>query len=219
LKYLAYTLGDGAVSSQPTTSQPGTPTTPEKSSPILTSVSHVLASDQLDLTGTGSDSISLTGNALANLIKGNTGANKIKGLAGDDKLYGDAGNDKIYGGAGNDLLSGGAGKDAFVFDTKPNTTTNHDKVVDFKLKEDTIWLDNAVFTKLGTSGTAAHPAALNKAFLALGTKAKDANDYLIYDKGTGNLFYDADGSGHGAPVLVATFSKGLALTHWNFQVI
>ena len=37
----------------------------------------------------------------------------------------------LSGGLGNDKLAGGAGKDVFVFDTKPNKTTNVDHIVDF----------------------------------------------------------------------------------------
>jgi hypothetical protein len=34
--------------------------------------------------------------------------------------------------------------------------------------------------------------------------AKDADDYLLYDTTTDKLYYDADGSGSGASVWVAT---------------
>ncbi|PVE20440.1 hypothetical protein DC522_32380, partial [Microvirga sp. KLBC 81] len=215
LKYLAYTLGDGTVSAP----QPEPPTLPEKAPYVTTGVSYTLAGDEVNLTGTGSTSISLTGNSLANVIKGNTGANKINGNAGNDALYGNAGNDKLWGGTGNDVLAGGAGKDAFVFHTKPSAKTNLDTIVYFNPADDTIWLDNAVFTKLGKVGSTSQPALLNPAYLALGTKAKDANDYLVYDKVTGKLFYDADGSGQGAAVQVATLSNKAALTFWDFQII
>lgn len=217
LKYLAYTLGDGTVSTPTPTPEP-TPL-PEKSPYVTTGVSYTLAADEVNLTGSGSASISLTGNSLANVIKGNTGANKVNGNAGNDKLYGNAGNDKLYGSTGNDVLSGGTGKDAFVFHTKPNARTNLDKIVDFNPVDDTIWLDNAVFTKLGKVGSTSQPALLKPGYLALGTKAKDANDYLIYDKGTGKLFYDADGSGQGAAVHLATLSNKASVTFWDFQII
>ncbi|WP_445505202.1 hypothetical protein [Microvirga sp. G4-2] len=215
LKYLAYTLGDGTVSTPQ--SQPST--LPEKSHDVTTSLSHILAGDEVNLTGTGTASIYLTGNALSNVIKGNTGANRIIGNAGNDKLYGNGGNDKLYGSTGNDVLTGGTGKDAFVFHTKPNAQTNLDKIVDFNPADDTIWLDNAVFTKLGNVGSPSQPAPLKSGYLALGTRAKDANDYLIYDKAKGYLYYDADGSGPGAAVHLATFTNKAALTIWDFQII
>ncbi|MEZ0167158.1 calcium-binding protein [Microvirga sp. TS319] len=211
LKYLAYTLGDGNVSAP-------TPQ-PVQTSLVKTHVSYTLAADEINLTATGSSAISLMGNALDNVIKGNAAANKIYGGAGNDTLSGGSGNDRLTGSSGNDTLTGGAGKDAFVFNAKPNAKTNIDKIVDFKHGEDSIWLDNAIFTKLGKAGSSSDPAALNKAFFTVGTKAKDANDHVIYDKGTGKLFYDADGSGHGAAVQIATLSKGLALSHSDFFVV
>ncbi|MGO4572868.1 M10 family metallopeptidase C-terminal domain-containing protein, partial [Microvirga sp. 2TAF3] len=80
----------------------------------------------------------------------------LKGTKGKDLLKGGSGSDKLYGGLGNDVLTGGAGKDIFVFDTKPNKKTNLDTITDFNVKDDTIWLDNAVFKKLG-KGSEAKP--------------------------------------------------------------
>jgi Ca2+-binding RTX toxin-like protein len=45
----------------------------------------------------------------------------------------------------------------------------------------------------------------------MGTSAQDANDRLIYDSGTGSLFYDADGTGSGTAQLVANLGVGTAL--------
>ena len=192
----------------------------------------------------GSGSGTLSGNRLDNLIHGNTGANKIYGWAGNDALYGDAGrdtlysdvgndtldggtgndtldggtgNDTLYGGAGNDTLYSGSGKDVFVFDTKPNKKTNRDKI-DFNVKGDTIWLDNAIFKKLGM-GSEANPGKLNKAFFIKGDKAKDRNDYLIYDNKKGLLLYDADGSGKGAAIEFASTSTNLKMTASDFLII
>ncbi|MGO4574063.1 M10 family metallopeptidase C-terminal domain-containing protein, partial [Microvirga sp. 2TAF3] len=80
----------------------------------------------------------------------------LKGTAGKNVLKGGSGDDKLYGKLGNDVLTGGAGKDIFVFDTKPNKKTNLDTITDFNVKDDTIWLDNAVFKKLG-KGSEAKP--------------------------------------------------------------
>ena len=49
---------------------------------------------------------------------------------------------KLYGGSGT-------GRDVFVFDTKTNKSTNVDRIYDFNPKYDAIWLENAIFTKLG----------------------------------------------------------------------
>ncbi|MGO4574405.1 calcium-binding protein, partial [Microvirga sp. 2TAF3] len=95
-----------------------------------------------------------------------------------------------------------------MFDTKPNKKTNLDTITDFNVKDDTIWLDNAVFKKLG-KGSEAKPGQLAKGFFTIGDKAKDKDDYLIYNKKTGVLSYDADGSGKGTAVEIAKLSKNL----------
>ena len=50
-------------------------------------------------------------------------------------------------------------------------------------------------------------------------KAKDKNDYVIYNNKKGVLSYDADGSGKGKAVEIATLSKNLKMTYKDFFVI
>ena len=185
---------------------------------VITTVSYRLADDVENLIAYGSSTLNLSGSGIGNAITGNSGANRLNGGYGDDRLYGGAGNDRLWGSYGKDILTGGSGKDVFVFDTQPNRKTNLDRIVDFNVKDDTIWLDNKVFTKLG-KGTEAKPLVLNKAFFGL-EKAKDKNDYLTYSKKTGYLSYDADGSGSKyKPVEVALLKKGLALTYDDIFII
>jgi len=160
-----------------------------------------------------------TGTKGNDALTGGIGNDRLFGSVGNDRLFGVDGNDTLYGGAGKDVLTGGNGSDIFVFDTKPNAKTNKDKIVDFVVKDDSLWLDNKVFTKLGKSGTPDNPAQLKKGLFTVGTKAKDANDYLIYDKTKGVLYYDADGSGRGKAVEVATLSKKLAMSEKDFFVV
>jgi Ca2+-binding RTX toxin-like protein len=160
-----------------------------------------------------------TGTASVDSLNGTAGRDIIKGLAGNDTLVGNAGNDKLYGGAGKDVLNGGAGQDVFVFDSKPNKKTNLDKVAEFSVTDDSIWLENKVFAKLGKKGSEAAPAQLKKSFFVLGDKAKDKDDYIIYSKKTGRLYFDVDGSGSKAAVEIATLSKKLAMTYKDFFVI
>ena len=152
-------------------------------------------------------------------LTGTSSSDIIKGGSGRDAFTGGSGPDTLWGGLGNDMLEGGAGKDIFVFDTKPSRSTNKDKLVDFKVVDDTLWLDNKIFTKLG-KGTESEPVLLKKDFFVVGAKAKDKNDYVIYDKAKGILFYDADGSGAKyKPVEFATLSKNLKVTYKDFFVI
>lgn len=48
--------------------------------------------------------------------------------------------------------------------------------------------------------------------------ARQADDRLIYETDTGELYYDRNGSAAGGSVLVAVLPKALALTHLDFQM-
>ena len=61
--------------------------------------------------------------------------------------------------------------------------------------------------------------ALNPNAFATGSAAADADDRIVYNNATGQLFYDADGNGGIAAVQFATLATGLALTASDFQVI
>ena len=164
------------------------------------------------------DIFKVNGTNASEQIDGRSSNDRIKGFGGNDRLNGNDGNDWLYGGAGKDVLTGGAGADAFVFDTKPNKKTNLDTVRDFNVRDDSVYLDNAIFKKLG-KGSEANPGKLNKAFFKVADKAKDSNDYLIYNKKTGILYYDSDGSGGAQQVEIAKLSKNLKLTDKDFFVI
>ncbi|WP_201860421.1 right-handed parallel beta-helix repeat-containing protein [Microvirga soli] len=180
--------------------------------------------------GSGNDKV--YGNAGHDRVYGGSGHDTVDGGSGNDWVYGDSGNDRVYGGtgddvvnggAGNDRLYGGAGNDAFMFNTRLGTAStdrkvNFDTVVDFNVKYDSFLLDNSVFKKLG-SGTLSNPTELDKEFFVVGSKAKERDDHLIYNKKTGVLSYDADGSGSKEAVEFAQLSKNLKLTHKDFFVI
>jgi len=164
----------------------------------------------------------VSGTAGADVLRGGIGNDRLSGGAGNDRLFGGvgndrlsggSGNDRLYGGSGNDVLTGGSGRDAFVFDTKPSKETNLAKITDFKVVDDTIWLDNAVFKKVGKNGT------LKSSAFGTGSKAHDASDRIIYDKKAGILYYDADGTGHSAQVQIAKLSKNLKMSHKDFLII
>ncbi|HYI63589.1 MAG TPA: hypothetical protein VEW71_01750 [Allosphingosinicella sp.] len=48
--------------------------------------------------------------------------------------------------------------------------------------------------------------------------AADADDCIIYDPATGNLFYDRDGTGDEVQILFAILDPGLAVTASDFVV-
>lgn len=147
------------------------------------------------LTLTGTANINGIGNALANTITGNSGANLLNG------------------GAGNDTLNGGGGRDKIRFDAVLGAS-NVDTIKNFVTADDTIQLDNAIFTAFAATGT------LLASQFVKGTAALDANDRIIFNSGTGALLYDADGSGPGGSIQFATIA-GLTgtLTASDFVII
>ena len=148
--------------------------------------------------------------------------NKLIGNAAINTLSGGAGNDTLIGGSGNDLLSGGLGADVFRFDTALNVTNNVDSLMDFASGEgDRIELENAVFTKLSTlvEISPGHFELAAGLFVAeAGATAHQSDDYILYDTNTGNLYYDADGSGAGAAVQFATIIGHPAVSNTDFFV-
>ena len=154
----------------------------------------------------------------SNALTGGIGSDRLFGFAGNDRLFGAGGNDTLYGSTGNDVLTGGTGSDIFVFDTKLNKSSNVDRVMDFRYQDDSIWLGNKVFTELG-SGSASKPKKFKSDMFVEGKKAKDAEDRIVYDKKTGALYYDQDGTGSKAQVKIATISNKAKLYYHDFFVI
>ncbi len=135
------------------------------------------------------------------------------GVAGADKLNGGSGNDLLDGGLAADTLTGGAGEDSFRFSTALGNG-NVDWIKDFNVADDTILLDNLIFTNLGNDGA----LALGAFFKSASGVAHDADDRIIYDTDSGVLSYDADGSGQGAAVQFAQLNAHLNLSAADFMV-
>ncbi|CAA2100386.1 Hemolysin, plasmid [Methylobacterium bullatum] len=170
---------------------------------VKASVSYT-ADDNVDaILLTGSEDLRAFGNALANTITGNTGANVVYGLGG---------NDILNGGLNLDILNGGLGKDTFVFDTTLGPQ-NVDRIMDFVAADDTIKLDDAVFKGIA-NGTL--KAAL---FKDITSSAIDKNDRILYDHNTGEIAYDADGSGAVKAVVFAILDTYPLLTASDFVIV
>jgi Ca2+-binding RTX toxin-like protein len=83
------------------------------------------------------------------------------------------------------------------------------------VKDDTVRLDNAIFTKVGREGWLKASAF----WASTSGKAHDASDRIIYDVDGGRLYYDADGTGKIAPVYFAQVTKFLPMTHKDFYIL
>ncbi|AKE63138.1 Alkaline phosphatase [Microcystis aeruginosa NIES-2549] len=125
-----------------------------------------------NITLTGTNNLSATGNSLNNTLTGNSGNNTLTGNAGNDTLEGGAGNDSLNGGDGNDrligvnstaatpgvgeidTLEGGTGADRFILgdatkayyddgNTSANGTADYALIKNFNINEDKIQLSGA----------------------------------------------------------------------------
>jgi Ca2+-binding RTX toxin-like protein len=172
----------------------------------------------LSVTVTDQYSEKTKGTSANDRIYGGSGPDTLGGGQGADLLKGGGGKDTLLGGLGRDTLFGGSGRDAFVFNTTLNKSTNVDRIADFRVSDDSIKLDNAVFRKIG-AGTTTKPKELGADMFVTGSRAYDAEDRVIYDRTKGMLFYDSDGIGRSKQVLFASLSKHLKMTHHDFFVV
>ena len=75
-----------------------------------------------------------------------------------------------------------------------------DTITDFDGTEDRLLLEDFIFSAIGGALDAGEFVSNS------GGVAGDANDFLLYDSDTGSLYYDADGSGTGVRILIATLT-------------
>ena len=152
----------------------------------------------------------------ADSLTGTPANDSLLGFGGNDTLSALGGDDLLSGGAGNDSLTGGAGADAFLFDAAPGGA-NADAVADFASGIDSIRLDGRAMSAIGTSDFTAGDAR----FYAAGgaSSGHDADDRIVFDITSGNLWYDADGSGAGASLLIATLQGAPALAATDIDVV
>jgi Ca2+-binding RTX toxin-like protein len=144
----------------------------------------------------GTDWISLTGNASTQHVIGNDGVNFLNSRWG------------------NDTLTGNGGHDEFIFDTALDAAANVDTITDFTSGEDTIRLDSSVFTAL----TPLSGGFLNDYHFSVGFAGQDSDDFIVYDNGTGALFYDADGAGGAAATQFAQLTPGAPLQLFDIYI-
>jgi Ca2+-binding RTX toxin-like protein len=166
---------------------------------VRSSVSFVLSPFVETLILTGSAPSDGTGSAQANTIYGNAAANEIDGAGGDDRLF---------GGFGNDTLTGGSGADRFYIRTFG--AENADAITDFDHGAgDRIWLDSNAFTGL-------EPGPVPENAFRTGTTAQDADDRILFDTATGDLYYDPDGVGGGSATLFANVGDAIVTSESFF---
>jgi Ca2+-binding RTX toxin-like protein len=198
-------------------SEPPSPS-PEPPPPSSNVIAGTASSETLNGTS-GADTIQafagddrLYGREGNDRLEGGSGRDYLYGSTGDDTLLGGNGSDYLYGGLGRDVLTGGANRDNFTFDTSLGAS-NIDRITDFSVADDTIRLENAVFTKFGSTGT------MSSSAFYVGAAAHDSTDRIVYNSNTGALSYDPDGTGSATAVQFAELSPRLALTYQDFQIV
>jgi len=177
-------------------------------------------SDGLAVGTSGSDRI--YGDNRINLLLGASGNDTLWGKGGSDTIDSGSGNDRIDGGTGNDLLIGGlgsdtllggAGSDIFGFDTRLSAS-NIDVIDDFSVRYDSILLSKKFFKVPSDL-----KGYIRSAAFWTGSSGHDSNDRIIYDKATGAVYYDADGTGSKAAVQFAQLDANLGLTYKDFGML
>jgi Ca2+-binding RTX toxin-like protein len=134
-------------------------------------------------------------------------ADWISGGGGSDTLSGAGGADYLIGGADVDSLTGGSGADTFVY---YDSTEGQDTITDFTTAVDCLAFRGN--TSGGSSFFNFAPGAtltLGTNFITSGSVATNAVPTFIYFGGV--LSYDADGTGGGAAVNIATLATSPTL--------
>jgi serralysin len=152
----------------------------------------------------------ILGNSVANDLQGRGGGDRLQGFAGDDRISGGEGRDQLIGGLGSDTMTGGNSADDFIFATSIRLG-DVDEITDFNRVGDEIWLDGTLFRGIGQGRLD------NDAFVANRSgQARDGEDRIIYDRTSGELYYDKDGRGGSDRILFAELDSRLALNHADF---
>lgn len=158
--------------------------------------------------GPGDDTI--VGSGGPDTITGADGNDVLSGAGGGDTIIGGNGDDLLSGGVGVDTLTGGAGNDIFYFGVALEFA-NADEITDLSAG-DTIQLDTAVFNAI-EAGT------LSASAFHVGSAAASADHRIIYNSSTGQILYDADGTGALSHRLIATVDPDTAVSADMFVAV
>jgi hypothetical protein len=142
--------------------------------------------DQFTAGGSGGNSIAVNG-----------AADWINGGAGNDTISSAGGSDYIIGGLGNDTITPGTGADTILY---YNTNEGADTITGFIPGTDKLAF------RTGGGGATAFTGPLN--FLTTAPVAAEPTWSYV----SGVLTYDADGTGAGSSVTIATFTSSPAIT-------
>ncbi|GGL78915.1 calcium-binding protein [Wenxinia marina] len=132
----------------------------------------------------GSREITVTGGA-ANVAFTDAVGGRIVGAGGDDTFR---------GGSKSDRFEGGRGADSFVFEVPGDGFRATDRIADFESGRDRIVLD------VPEEG---YPQGRLPGQVFAYDEARDGGDRVVYDRATGELIIDLNGSGRGGENVIA----------------
>lgn len=140
--------------------------------------------------------------------------NVLRGLGGADILHGGGADDVLIGGVGTDTLRGDDGRDSFRFDAPGE---GGDTIEDFSRGATDAASDHLVFRSSAFGGIG---AITSDNFVTNESgQASDAEHRFVFEADTSILRYDADGSGAGEAVLIATLDNVESLSGADFLFI
>jgi subtilisin family serine protease/subtilisin-like proprotein convertase family protein len=131
----------------------------------------------------------------------------LSGRAGNDILIGSSSSEVLVGGVGNDTITSGTGFDVIAYSL---ASEGQDTITDFNVFQDTLQVSAA-----GFGGGLIAGESIAAAQFVLGTVATTASHRFIFNKPTGQLFFDVDGNGSSVQTLLATLTPNLNLTEDN----
>jgi Ca2+-binding RTX toxin-like protein len=160
------------------------------------------------------------GTGFNDVIRGNGEVNRLIGGNGNDTLQGMDGNDTLIGGAGRDALAGGLGDDVFDY---ASIADGGDIIRDFSADGDPLQAasgnDSLRFSGAAFGGLPAGALAANRFASNASGAATTADQRFVYETDTGTLRFDADGSGAGAAIVIATLAGAPALASSDFTIL
>ena len=151
----------------------------------------------------------------ADLLRGDGFANALSGLGGKDSLEGAGGADTLSGGNLADVLTGGNGSDTFRYDY---LSDGGDMITDFSAgigNDDQFQIVASAFGGGLVAGALAASQFQNRADNA----AQDSDDRFIFRTTDRTLWFDVDGLGGAAAVMMADLQASATLTALDISLI
>ena len=202
--------GGGGVASVNDHGTVRTVSTAANNSAATGSVLYVGANTGETIIGSSVGGDVLAGGSAVDIITASSAGNStLIGGAGNDSISAGSGGDTIVGGTGADQLTAGSGVTVFWYNS---TGEGGDTISGFVADRDQVAVYGANFGGLSSG-------SLSSANFVAGTTATAAAAQFLYDSATQTLSFDADGTGAGAAVTIATLSGTTSLSATDIIVV